>query len=318
MQCPACAAALPEGDLFCENCGVPLHAAAADGGSCVCGASAGEVDEDGFCLRCGRRVRRPASDHIEEAVSPDFAGVSDRGKRHERNEDRFGMVAHEDAYGLVVCDGVSTSQSSETASAAVVEGVVTAFREALNDGLLQETETVLRRVLAAGEANLVQGTARVGGSNPPSTTVVAALVDRGKATIGWVGDSRAYWIDEYGARALTRDHSWLNEVVATGQFTVEQARLAPQAHAITRWVGADAGEASGPEIVQTVLPGPGILLLCSDGLWNYAPTDDAMADVLRDASRSEPAALAMVNRMVDFANERGGQDNITAVMLRIG
>ncbi len=310
MQCSACAAAVPEDDLFCENCGAALHAAAAE--DCVCA----EVDEDGFCLRCGRRVRRPASDHVEEALSAEFAGVSDRGQRHERNEDRFGICAGAGGYGLVVCDGVSTSQSSETASAAVVEGVVAVLAEALQAGSIAEPETVLRRALVAGEANLVARTARVGGANPPSTTVVAALVRDGQATVAWVGDSRAYWVDAVGARALTRDHSWLNEVVASGQVTVEQARRSPQAHAITRWVGADAGEASAPEVVQVAVPGPGVLLLCSDGLWNYAPTDEAMGDVLREVGEGD--ALAVAKGLVRFANERGGQDNVSVIVLRLG
>ena len=307
MQCSACAAAVPEDDLFCENCGVALHAAAAEATACVCD----EVDEDGFCLRCGRRVRRPASDHVEEALSPEFAGVSDRGQRHDRNEDRFGVCAGEGGYGLVVCDGVSTSQSSETASAAVAEGVVAVLAE----GLLGDAETTLRRALAAGEASLVARTARMRGGNPPSTTVVAALVRDGQATVGWVGDSRAYWVDASGARALTRDHSWMNEVVASGQVTVEQARQSPQAHAITRWVGADAGEASAPEVVRFALPGPGTLMLCSDGLWNYAATDEAMGDLLREVGEGE--ALAVANGLVRFANERGGQDNITVIVLRL-
>ncbi len=311
MQCSVCAAAVPEDDLFCENCGVALHAAVAEGAGCVCA----EVDEDGFCLRCGRRVRRPASDHVEQQMSAEFAGVSDRGQRHERNEDRFGICAQDGGYGLVVCDGVSTSQSSETASAAVVEGVVAVLAEALRGGDLAEPEVVLRRALAAGEANLVARTARMGGGNPPSTTVVAALVRDGLATVGWVGDSRAYWMDAGGARALTRDHSWMNEVVASGQVTVEQARQSPQAHAITRWVGADAGEASAPEVVRMAVSSPGLLLLCSDGLWNYAPADEAMGELLREAGEGD--ALAVADGLVRFANERGGQDNVTVIVLRL-
>ena len=314
MQCSACAAAVPEDDLFCENCGAALHLAAAEDGVCLCG----EVDEDGFCLRCGRRVRRPASDHIEQQLSADFVGVSDRGQRHERNEDRFGVCVGAGGFGLVVCDGVSTSQSSETASAAVVEGVRAVLAEALQAGSIgsmAEPEMVLRRAIAAGEASLVARTARVGGGNPPSTTVVAALVQDGQATVGWAGDSRAYWVDEAGARALTRDHSWMNEVVASGQVTVEQARRSPQAHAITRWGGADAGEASAPEVVRLAVPGPGMLLLCSDGLWNYAPTDEAMGDLLREVREGD--ALAVADGLVRFANERGGQDNVTVIVLRL-
>jgi serine/threonine protein phosphatase PrpC len=158
--------------------------------------------------------------------------------------------------------------------------------------------------------------------NPPSTTVVAALVAEGVATIGWAGDSRAYWINESGARPLTEDHSWQNAVVATGEITPEQAGAAPQAHAITRWIGADAGESATPGVVQHPVAAKGMLLLCTDGLWNYAPTPEAIAHLVESGSRpaidpNTPGedALALARRLIEFANSLGGHDNITVALL---
>src|SRR5260370_27498028 len=122
MECPFCTASLPDDDVFCESCGKPLHSSPvqpAPAKGCSCGAPPEEIDEDGYCERCGHLARRPASDHVEIVLSPDFAGVSDRGLRHQRNEDRFAMRQVGTSYVLVVCDGVSSSTQSELASSAV-------------------------------------------------------------------------------------------------------------------------------------------------------------------------------------------------------
>jgi serine/threonine protein phosphatase PrpC len=77
-------------------------------------------------------------------------------------------------------------------------------------------------------------------ADPPSTTLVAAVVQDHTATIGWLGDSRAYWISPQGSRQLTKDDSWLNDIVASGQMTEAEASKSDKAHAITRWLGVDA------------------------------------------------------------------------------
>jgi serine/threonine protein phosphatase PrpC len=298
---------------------------------CVCGAAVGERDEDGFCLRCGRREHRTAEDarvsqpddHIELALSPLFAAVSDRGRRHAKNEDRFGIFEANGAQAMVVCDGVSTSRTAEVASAAVAEGVLESLAGVLSGGSLLDPASAVRAAIGAGAARLIAQASPERDENPPSTTVVVALVWDGVATVGWLGDSRAYWIDLSGealALPLTEDHSWLNAVVGAGELTAEQAARSPQAHAITRWVGADSGDTLEPEtiaIVRHPLPeASGLLLLCTDGLWNYFPTPEGMAGIVREASRDDADALAIARQLVDLANGRGGHDNITAAVLR--
>jgi PPM family protein phosphatase len=327
MQCPDCAAVVPDDDIFCENCGrrlgdavaAPVGTGHAEGQSCSCGAAVDEIDEDGFCTCCGHRVRRPASDHIEQALSPVFAAVSDRGVKHDRNEDRCGIVAAGRGYAMVVCDGVSATRKSEVASAAVVAGTLEFLTSALQSGAIADPAAVMRQAIAAGEANLKANSLRDGGENPPSTTLVAALVVEGHATLGWVGDSRAYWIDAGGAHPLTEDHSWLNFVMmSVAGMTREEAERSPQAHAITRWIGADAAENSTPEIVQRAIDGPGMLLLCTDGLWNYAPALEEMAATVAAAKAASTDALGMSRNLVEFAIRCGGHDNITTAVLVFG
>lgn len=309
MVCAACSAEVPEDDLFCEACGARLHGAvAAAAGGCVCGETG--VDADGFCEGCGRRVRRPAEDHIEIVVSADFAGVSDRGVKHDRNEDRLALGEAGGARVMVVCDGVSATRLSERASGAVAADVLAG----LGGGGGEDAEETMRAALRGAAERLAAGTEK--GRDAASTTVVAALVRDGVAVIGWAGDSRAYWVDAMGARQLTVDHSWLNDVVAAGTMTAEEARRDPRAHAITRWLGADwpgkDGEGAAGEVVRFALPGAGVLMLCSDGLWNYA---EDMAAVMAGVGGDAPE---MADALVGFANGAGGRDNVTVVILRVG
>jgi serine/threonine protein phosphatase PrpC len=346
MICPACVVEIPDDDLFCENCGVKLGDSAPEvpQPKCACGAPANETDEDGFCLRCGLRAHRSSpieptrepqpSDHIEQQLSPKFAAVSDRGRRHAKNEDRFGILESSGAFAMVVCDGVSTSQNAEVASSVVADTVLESLSAALGAPTPLEPAAAIRQAITAAAAALNARANPYLEENPPSTTVVTALVAGGVATIGWLGDSRAYWIDlpdlpaspapdspvPAVATQLTQDHSWLNSVVGSGEMTPEIAARSPQAHAITRWLGADADEDLEIDIVRHPIPASnGILLLCTDGLWNYFPTPQAVAilvqDVVQNASRNGEDALAIAHQLVDQANRRGGHDNITAAVL---
>lgn len=314
MLCAACSTDVPDEDLFCENCGSRLPQSEAAVERCVCGAPVADADEDGFCQGCGRRVRRPASDHVEEAVSAGFAAVSDRGLRHERNEDRFALVQEGDAFAMVVCDGVSATNHPEVASAAVAQGVAEALRQALLAGDERSGEELLRTAIAAGAEALRDGDAG-SGEDAASTTAVCALVRDGEITVAWVGDSRAYWLDESGAKPLTRDHSWANSALDLGEMTREEIEAAPQAHAITRWIGPDAEEAAEPEVVRHAIEGSGSLLLCTDGLWNYLQDPGDVA--ARIAEQGGQDAIAVARALVGFANEQGGRDNITVALLRV-
>jgi serine/threonine protein phosphatase PrpC len=294
MQCQICDAVLPDDDLFCEACGAPVKPAAEPvAGVCPCGAPASEIDEDGFCERCGRRARRPDTDHIEVVLSAACAGVSDRGLRHDRNEDRFAIHQGGAGCALVVCDGVSASRQSEIASGAVSEGVAASLAASLARGPIVDGEAAVRQAIVDGEANLAAQPGAAAESDSPSTTVVAAIVADGHVTLGWVGDSRAYWIDGRGARQLTCDHSWMNDVVSAGEMSPEDAERDPRAHAITHWLGADAGDDAAASTAHFDPDGPGTLLLCTDGLWNYAPSPEQMARLVQEVEAAGGDALAV-------------------------
>jgi PPM family protein phosphatase len=312
MECPFCTTSIPDDDHYCEACGKPLHETAATADGCTCGAPAEQIDEEGYCGRCGKLARRPAADHVEVIVSSDFAGVSDRGIKHQRNEDRFAIRQVGTSFVIVVCDGVSSSTQSELASSAVAESVCGALEASLRRHSASSPERTVRTSIQAAQSHLAETTTGQQ-ADSPSTTVVAALVNGLDATIGWAGDSRAYWFGDTGeTHQLSLDHSWTNEVVLAGTMTREQAEHAPQAHGITRWLGADAGENAQPDIMHTTFSGSGYLLLCSDGLWNYAPESAQLRELMQGDQ-----AIDISRTLIDFANAQGGHDNITAVVLRI-
>ena len=134
MQCSRCETTNPEDNLFCEGCGTRMGdsaPAAATADLCVCGVPLSEMDADGFCSGCGRRLKRPPEDHIEIELLPGFAGVSDRGLRHSRNEDRFALVRSGNSYALIVCDGVSMSPDADQASSTAVQSAAEVFTKGL-------------------------------------------------------------------------------------------------------------------------------------------------------------------------------------------
>ena len=151
--------------------------------------------------------------------------------------------------------------------------------------------------------------------DPPETTIVAALVRDGMATIGWVGDSRAYLISGTTGKVLTRDDSWLAETVMAGTMTLEKAQADRRAHSITQCLGMTDGDLVIH--VEQVAVKPGMwLVLCTDGLWNYLGEGTRLAGALGELPK-DTDALTRCRRLAMIADESGGHDNISVAMLRV-
>lgn len=337
LTCLSCAAPAPAGAAFCEACGhdltaptpigadsapEPAPAPATANGCHDCGAP---VDGDGYCTSCGAKAP-PARDHLVQTPQPWVAAVSDRGRRHHRNEDAMAISAGPEPGGraaLVVCDGVSSASDSDVASLAAAraacEVLTTSHARGLGtpDALTAALAARLQVAVSAASAAVAEITDAHPAPNPPSCTFVASVLDGGQVVTAVIGDSRAYWLPDDGAPlALTVDDSWAAEQIAAG-VPREEAETGPQAHAITRWLGVDAP--IGPARVTSMqVRGAGWLLVCSDGLWNYCSTAEDLADLVRRTSAdgaNEPLALA--ERLVGWANEQGGRDNITVALARL-
>lgn len=347
MHCPKCGTQAPEGAKFCELDGTRLIEDIDDAdittatistsacGGCRCGADANAIDAQGYCQECGRFCGGKERDHIEITLGSRFAGVTDRGQRHPRNEDDLILarvapektdIARWDGQILIVCDGVSSSETPDTASRTACTAALEFLTTAVQQGWDRDRaeDTMREAIKTANHAVSALPHTPNNPKDPPETTIVVAVVIDRVVTLGWVGDSRAYWFgkDLSVAQQLTRDHSWLNDVVDAGEMSEEEASKTANAHAITRCLGVpdhenEDGEATQPDVSQFALPGPGMLLLCSDGLWNYAPHLEDLKALLEQIPDGT-AAIVAARALVEFANSQGGRDNITVAIAHFG
>ena len=326
--CPSCGESVPAGARFCEACGAELHAVAAvsaapstSTGVCAsCGAPATAIAADGYCGQCGMKQPAPG-DHREVDLGA-VAAVADIGLRHHRNEDAFAIAQVDLPDGvvriIVVCDGVSSTADADLAAQAAANAAC----EVLRTVTATDSATFARLTNDAIAAAQVAASAvpPKDGVTPACTivTAIASIAQRAAAvpaetllTVGWLGDSRAYWLRGSELRPLSTDDSWAAEQIAAGT-PADDAYNDTRAHTITRWLGADAIDLV-PHIETLPVPSPSTLLLCSDGLWNYAPTTPALA--ARIAEQGVPSSnLALARALTNFARDAGGHDNITVAI----
>ncbi|MGW1774295.1 protein phosphatase 2C domain-containing protein [Streptomyces sp. NPDC002104] len=294
----------------------PQGDSGAGGKTCVA-CRAGRVDTDGYCEHCGHAQPRER-DHLEEELGS-VAAVSDRGLRHHRNEDSFAVAATALPDGsaatvAIVCDGVSSASRPDEASAAAAGAANEALLDALPRGAHPQ-EAMHEAILAAAAAVNALAPEVPGAQNAPACTLVGAVVSRGLLTIGWVGDSRAYWVPDDRAalpRRLTEDDSWAAQMVAAGLMGEAEAYADVRAHAITGWLGADAYDLE-PHTATFKPDHDGVVVVCTDGLWNYAESAGDMARVLPQDAAVRPLHSAQV--LVGHALDGGGHDNVTVAVV---
>jgi serine/threonine protein phosphatase PrpC len=351
--CPACGAEVVAGTRFCEACGDDLTTDEADppragaaevagsgaevgvaGGAPPAGAGGGdagsgagcvrcgaEVGLDGYCTSCGHRALEPVT--VDDRGA--FAYAGHRGRRHARNEDSCALGATSEGWPvLVVSDGVSASPNPHKASAAAVTA---ATRRLVGRPFTGPDDLVG----AVADAHAAASAVDPGGDphwpedgSHPACTIVVAVATPSEVHVANVGDARAHLLAPaeggWSAVQVSTDDSVAAQAVAQG-IEVEVALALPGGHGITAWLGADAPEPRPHLARRAAAPGD-LLLACSDGLWNYAATDEAMtalaSDLLAppgDPSRPLGEPLGpQCERLVGWANDRGGNDNITVAL----
>jgi len=228
---------------------------------------------------------------------------SEIGRVRKENEDNYLVSLERDLF--VVADGMGGHAGGEVASSIVKRvlneeitspDLVADCGKMLLEALLKANDLILR--LGQDEAYFGMG-----------TTVTAALFAQERLYIAHIGDSRAYLFRDNSLQLLTRDHSLVNELLQKGELTQEEAINHPRRNILTRALGTD----EVPQIdLYDLLVQPGdILLLCTDGLYNLV-YENELVEILA----TEENLSTKVERMVNHALERGGNDNITAVLVK--
>ncbi len=239
----------------------------------------------------------------------DIFGITDTGVVRSVNQDAFAHEkVNESVSWAVVCDGMGGANGGDYASRTAVEEIA----KVVNDKLPKCTGTEnIKDVLcdAVNEANTMVYNASKTDITlmGMGTTVVAAVVMGSELVLAHSGDSRAYIVSKSGMRQVTTDHSLVQEMVDNGEITEEEARIHPRRNVITRALGVlDTIEIDFS--VHTLGEGDAVLL-CSDGLTNFLEDEEIFELFCNTEYEKLPKAL------VDRANENGGGDNITAVII---
>ena len=249
---------------------------------------------------------------MEQPSLAEIGFHTDKGMRRQVNEDSLAvppadLAAHVLAQkGLlyVVADGIGGHTAGKEASDLAVRVVMRQYYYADPAG---DVEGSLVQAIQVANAEIHRQAqdpafARMG------TTIVAVVVHGNRLTVAHVGDSRVY-LDRGGTmRPLTRDHSWVAEQVQNGLLTPEQAGQHEQRHVLTRSLGRQ-GQVAVDVTAQVLQPGDR-LLLCSDGLWEFVDHG-----VIQQVLATQSAQVA-AQQLVDLANQAGGPDNITAVVVK--
>jgi protein phosphatase len=245
----------------------------------------------------------------------EVVGRTDVGRVRPSNEDHFGF---DERLGVfVVCDGMGGHAAGEVASRIAVETVLAFFRERKgsveNDAYLGDAPAGARllaeAVKQANDAILAYAEENKNTSGMGTTLVAARFCD-GTFSIANVGDSRIYLFREGQLLQLTEDHSLVMEQVRRGMITLEQAKKSSAQNIITRALGTD--ESTLPDLGEFPAQAGDILLLTTDGVLRHVDDDDITSILLQ-----LPYLQAACDTLIDAANEAGGEDNSTCMLIRV-
>ena len=235
-----------------------------------------------------------------------WCGLTDTGLVRDHNEDYFSCMNLRESTLFVVADGMGGHDAGEVASRLAVE---TACKE-VQDGAQGEydPQKLLEKAVQRANTEVIrEGESK--GSNM-GTTLTLALMRQDRAYIASVGDSRTYWIENGSIRQITEDHSLVAKLVTAGKLTREEARNHPKSNLLYRTIGSD--ENVTVDTFQVDLKRGGSLLLCTDGLWGEVSDED-----IHSVCAWERNLKAACSRLIQLANENGGRDNITAIVVRV-
>ena len=239
-------------------------------------------------------------------------GLTDRGKVRRDNQDafRFELPEGEEMLTGVVCDGMGGAQAGALASSIAVDAFMSHAANSLDaKSSLSDMRAILKDAVDYANAKVYAKAFSDLDCIGMGCTLVAVLVAGKRTMIANVGDSRAYLFYKDQLRQVTVDHSLVEDMIARGKLTREEARIHPKRNIITRAVGVDPSVKT--DLLEIKFPAGAKLLLCSDGLSNVV-TDDEIEQVLLEEPEPEPACA----RLLELALQAGAPDNVTAFLVQ--
>ena len=240
-----------------------------------------------------------------------LAGYTDIGYKYEENQDCYRAGKISDSLGwMLLCDGMGGLSNGKMASHIAVDVISSAMNEELlNYVTPDEKASYMGKICQRANRAVFDASVKSGSNQMMGTTLLLAVVDGQDATIFHCGDSRVYHYRRRTLKQLTKDHSYVQELIDKGKITEEEAAHHPQKNIITRALGIDPKIVF--DVIQLRLARNDILMMCSDGLSNQVQQDTMLSIFRYNDFYRVPRLL------VEAGLETGGFDNITTVMMQV-
>ncbi len=240
-------------------------------------------------------------------------GRTDKGKVRSTNEDSFVILKQEPFYLFAVADGMGGHAAGEIAS----NLAITSIKDYLIDNLalLQSAQkegdflNFLYDMINKTNSLIWNASHQENQQKGMGTTLTVALFFEKAFFIGHIGDSRAYLVKEQDIKRLTQDHSLVEELIKNGEIDKEEAMVHPQKNVLTRALGTESEVEA--EYYKGILDAGSTFFLFTDGLTSLISEEEILK-----ISKDNTDEKTIVNTLIDMANERGGHDNITVVVIK--
>lgn len=241
-----------------------------------------------------------------------FYGLTDVGVKREKNEDTISIPLENEGIKLfILADGMGGANAGEKASSIATETIRDYIR--LNfikiERTKEEIEKIIRKAMIEANRKVFELSTEYQEYKGMGTTVVVVLIYRGRLYIGHIGDSRVYRLRQAVLRQLTKDHSYVQELLRQGTITAEEAKNHPQKNVLVKALGCDRD--IEPDVITKGFVKGDVILMCSDGLTNMVEDKEIYEIIMKNTSDLKIAC----KMLIDTANQNGGVDNVSAIII---
>lgn len=241
----------------------------------------------------------------------EYTALSDIGLKRDKNEDSWNIILGDAGVpvGFVVADGMGGYIAGEEASRIAVEEVSDLVLQCISQPALQKMKELINKRIEAVNARIMDYSIAQLGGLKSGTTLSMGIIKNGVMHMAHIGDSRIYLVRDDKVRLITQDHTYVAELVRSGHISADQAQSHPDKNKITRALGFK--DHYLPDFYkESIMPGD-VFVFCTDGLYEHLE-DHELLETVRSLVPQDAA-----RRLIELANERGGNDNSTVIIARM-